>query len=131
MMICGPQYDFLAQKPYHLSELTTYPLISLVRDTSTYTFYSRLYMQQNLIFEPEIEAATASQILPMIENGLGIGFIPQSLGQTPLSEKKILKIPLLEEIPAREIILAEDTSRPMSIAANSLSAMLRNHASPI
>lgn len=131
MMICGPQYDFLAQKPYHLSELTTYPLISLVRDTSTYTFYSRLYMQQNLIFEPEIEAATASQILPMIENGLGIGFIPQSLGQTPLSENKILKISLLEEIPAREIILAEDTSRPMSIAANALSAMLRNHASPI
>lgn len=128
IMVAGPEYDFLAEKPRRLRELSGYPLISLTKDTSTYSFYSNFYSRHHLVYEPEIEIAAASQILHMIENGLGIGFIPKSLGFNPSPDKRVIQIPLIEEIPARQIILVEDSSRPLNIAANALAAMLRNHA---
>lgn len=131
ILVGSPQYAFLADKPIHLSELASYPLISLVRETSTYTFYSRFYQKHHLAFSPEIEAATASQILPMITHGLGIGFVPEAFrSEKNFSEEQLLQLPLIEKIPPREIILVEDANRPMNIAANALSSMLRNHASP-
>lgn len=131
ILIGSTQYAFLAEKPFHLSELVSYPLISLVKETSTYTFYSRFYQKHHLIFNPEIEAATASQILPMITSGLGIGFVPEAFGTTTYPNGQLLQLPLIEKIPSREIILVEDTNRPLNIAANALSAMLRNHASQV
>lgn len=128
IMIGSPQYNFLSRDARHLSELTAYPLICLVKDTSTYAFYNQLYLEHNLIFEPEAEVATVSQILPMILNDLGIGFIPESFAAEPLKRKEIIRIPLLDTIPKRNICLVEDTSRPLSIAANALATMIRDYS---
>ena len=34
-------------------------------------------MQHGAIFSPDIEAATADQILPLVKHNLGIGFVPK------------------------------------------------------
>lgn len=128
IMIGSPLYTSLSHNRHHLSELTSYPLICLIKDTSTYTFYSQLYLDNNLIFEPEAEVATVSQILPMVQNDLGIGFIPESFAANALAQREIIKIPLFENIPKRNICLAEDTSRPLSIAANALATMLLDYS---
>ena len=117
-------YKFLSDTPHKLSELTQYPLICLGKNTKTYEFYTDLYLKHHLVLKPDMEAATADQLLPMIKAGLGIGFIPESFACSAIVNGEIFEIPLACEIPRRAICLVEDTSRPMSIAADALKQTL-------
>ena len=36
--------------------------------------YSKFFLEHNLVLEPDTEVETIDQVLPMIMNGLGIGF---------------------------------------------------------
>lgn len=128
ILIGSPQYDFLSHGVRHIAELSAYPLICLIQDTSTYAFYSQLYLQHQLLFEPEAEVATVSQILPMVQNDLGIAFIPEAFAINALDQKQVIQIPLIETIPKRNISLIEDTSHPLSTAANAFATMLREYS---
>ena len=70
------------------------------------------------------EAATADQLLPLIRNHLGVGFVPEMLAREAVEKGEVFEIPLTEPIPEREILLVEDGSRPLSIAAERLRQML-------
>ena len=124
ILIGSSQYAFLTKEPHHLSELTKYPLICLGKDTKTYEFYTRLYLEHGLVLKPDTEAATTDQLLPMIKNNLGIGFIPESFAKDALKAQEVFSIPLLDPIPKRSICFVEDQSRPLSIAANALKQRL-------
>ena len=60
-----------------LSTLAAYTIISLGRKAKTYEMYQNWFAGNNVEFSPDIEAAIADQILPMVKNNLGIGFVPE------------------------------------------------------
>lgn len=120
----GSQYSFLAGSPKHLAELSDYPLVCLGKATKTYEFYHQFYQSLGLTLLPDVEAATADQLLPLIRNNLGIGFISEKLAVEALASGEIVKIPLIETMPSRCICLVEDTSRPLSLCASQLAKLL-------
>ncbi len=128
VLVCGDRYAFLANATHHLSELTDYPLISLGRNTMTYEFYNEFYFRCGLEMHPDIEVATADQILPMISHDLGIGFIPQDMLDEGHYPGKIHVIPLYEEVPKRSICIIEDSSLTPGVPATELKKMLISRA---
>lgn len=119
------QYSALAKRPCRLSELLQNPFICLGKGTGTYEFYSQLFLKHGLVLKPDTEVATTGQLLPIIRNNLGIGFIPEIFVQDALESGEVVALPVLEEIPRRTICLIEDTSRHLSIAADALKQMLK------
>ena len=73
------------------------------------------------MFEPDIEANTADQIIPMVEAGLGIGFVPEEFLK---NHNDVFKINLKEEIPEREIVLVKRKDQPLSTAAKELERLI-------
>ncbi|MBE5973431.1 MAG: LysR family transcriptional regulator [Paenibacillaceae bacterium] len=124
ILIGGKHYSFLKDTPHHLSELIQYPFVCLGKDTVTYEFYSNLLLKYDLVFKPDIEVASTNQLMPMIKNDLGIGFIPERFAKEALENGEVFSIPLEEPIPRRSICLVENTSRCLSIAANALKQMI-------
>ncbi|MBS6395999.1 MAG: LysR family transcriptional regulator [Clostridiales bacterium] len=125
VLVCGRRYSFLAKDTQHLSGLKDYPLISLGKETKTYELYTSLYLKYGLVMSPDIEVATADQLIPTILHDLGIGFVPEPFVKNHTGKEPLYVIPLAEDIPSRSICLVEDTSRPLSIAANTLKNMLK------
>lgn len=78
---------------------------------------SKIFYQNGLAIEPEIEAATADQILSLVESELGLGFLPEEMVKAGLKKGKIFHVPIKEEIPDRYISLVYDPKYPMSTAA--------------
>ena len=72
----------------------------------------------------QVLAYEVDQILPMVRQNLGIGFIPEPLAQEVIEQGIVIQVPLLEEPPVREICFVEDKSSPHSMAANVLKEML-------
>ena len=120
--VCSDAFSVLTNHPVTLHELAAYPIVSLGAQTMTYEFYRDWFGQHGLMFQPDMETATADQILPLVQNHLGIGFVPeQFLKQMP---EGIYRITLAEPIPTRAVCYLKRTDAPLSIAAKELERMI-------
>lgn len=128
ILIGGPSYSFLKNTAISIKELAGYPLVCLGENTMTYRLYENFYRSNNLILKPELEAATTDQILPIIKNDLGIGFIPEVFAKDSLIKHEVYQIPLSEELPDRQICFVENENYPLSVAANELKKLLTHYA---
>lgn len=120
--VCSPGLGLFPKRPISLQELSAYPLISLGRDTMTYRLYDGWFRQNGLPFHPVIEAATADQILPMVKNDLGIGFVPETF--LTMESASLRSIPLTVPTPEREICLLYKPGRPLRLAARKFVELL-------
>lgn len=121
--VCGTAFQELSGRQISLSELTKYPLISLVKQTKTYEIYSEWFRQNNCVFAPDIEAATADLILPMVRNNLGIGFVPQQF-LDGFPQQELILLDVKEEVPARKICLLKRKNQSMSAAGREMERMI-------
>ena len=125
--VCSPFYAELIEKPVSLADLLRFPLISLGTGTKSFAFYSEVFAEHGLSYQPDIEAFTADQILPMVEADLGIGFVPREF----LYEgSRAQVIDLKETIPDRNIVLIKRREQPLGVAARKLEKMILDTENP-
>ena len=121
----GSNYSYLKGKKVPLSEVQQYPFVSLAENTMTYALYKEFYASHGLILKPDIELATADLMVPVIRQGLGVGFIPRELVKKELEEGSIVEIEIEEKIEGRHICMVEDRQKPLSVAARHLIRLLK------
>ena len=124
ILVGGPSYQF-TNEPISRKDIEQLPLICMGEETMVYELYFNYFKENGLTFKPEFEAATTDQILPMIINDLGIGFIPKMYAADALKKKKVYEIKIKEDIPVRKICLVENSEYPLSIAATELKNELK------
>ncbi len=119
--ICNRSFLSETDNSISWSQLSHLPIISLGKGTNSYAFYSDLFSKKGIPFEPDIEVATADQIIPFVENNLGIGFVPDSFLQ---KHEDLTALTLDIPIPKREICLLKRTNANLSIATKKLEQMI-------
>ena len=127
--VCGKAYQSLADQPSTWEHLATLPIISLCKGTSTHQLYTDWFRAHGLTFSPDIEAATADQILPMVRANLGIGFIPEQAANEAAADGSITILQVEERPPERTISLLKRKDMPLSIVAAELERMLLHYCS--
>ena len=125
--VCGGAYPSLTGCKVTLEALSGYPMISLGEHGSTYRFYSQFFADHHVPFEPDIEAATADQILPMVKANLGIGFVPASFLSEADWGQFIYPIDLVQKLPPRQVCLVESVQQPAAAAAKELKKICFAH----
>lgn len=111
----------LCGRPVAPEELLRYPIVSLGTQSTSYQLYAGFFATHGLRFFPDIEAATADQILPLVEAGLGIGFVTEDFLQ---NAPGLHVLELTSPLPAREICAVKRTGQPLSLAAQEMEKML-------
>ena len=99
-------------------------LICLGKETMTFAFYHQLFLSYGLELEPDTEAATTDQILPLVKSELGLAFIPEFMAAPAIQSHEVIPIPLQETIPCRHICMVSDFQRPLSTAAKKLKDLI-------
>lgn len=113
---CG--YRDLRDEVFELEDLRKYPWVGLGEGTATYEMYRNFFIEHKIDMELDMEVATSDLMLPLIENNLGIGFIPEKLAEPLLEEKRIVHINLKQEIPKRCMEIISDKGQGKSTAAD-------------
>lgn len=119
--VCNASFPELSGRKIGFAELLGYPLISLGTQTKSFEFYSRFFAERGLSYQPETEAATADQILPMVKADLGIGFLPQEFLS---GADDIFVIETEESLPEREIRIVKRREQPLSLAAKEMERLI-------
>lgn len=123
--VCGSAFAFLSGQERTLAQLAEHPLICLGEQTKTFAFYEALFRRSGVAFSPSVEAATTDQIIPLVANDLGIGFVPRTFLEHWRHTEAIHVLRLREQIPQRQVCLVTRAGATLSIAARELEAMLR------
>ena len=126
ILVGGPQFSGFSEKTWHLGELKQFSFVCMDKRSRSYELYGDFFLELGLTLEPDLEAATMDQVLMMVKNGLGIGFLPEEFAGDALEKNEIFRIPLHIEPPKRSICLIQDTERPLSVAAKKLSELLQH-----
>ena len=100
------------------------PLVCLGQGTQAYDLYQSFFAARGLLYAPDIQVATTGQILPLVQNGLGLGFVPERLGRQALEGSDLVAIRLTEPLPQRTASLVTDPAVPLGHAAKMLYDML-------
>ena len=119
--VCAPEFAALLGRKVALADLAPYPLITLGAGTTSHDFYAAVFARRGAAFRPAIEAATADQIIPMAEAGLGVGIVPQDFIRT---SDCVRTIELDEPLPPRAVCIVKRKGHPLSVAARELERML-------
>ncbi len=117
ILVGGPQYRYLAEEAIDRHKLSDYPWIGLGRETATYEFYKDFFLTHHVDIELDMEVATSGMMLPLIQNNLGIGFVPEALAAPLLKRKKLVKLDFGCQPPVRYIDLVCEKERGLSMAA--------------
>lgn len=122
----GLQYADLSNATLALKDFKKYSWIGLGKGSATYKLYKDFFIEHRIDLEPDMEVATSDLILPLIENNLGIGFVPETLALPLLKKKKLVQIPLNSNLPKRSIQIVSDKERGKSLAADTFYKYLKN-----
>lgn len=125
ILVGGTQYKNLCNAPMDLKDVKNYPWIGLGRGTATYALYRNFFIEHKLDIEPDMEVATSDLMLPLIENNLGIGFVPEKLAAPLLKEEKLVQIRIRSTLPERSIQIISDKGRGKSLAADTFYKYLK------
>lgn len=119
--VCSSAFSELWGRKVSFEELLSYPLISLGTQTKSYELYSDFFAGEGLRYQPETEAATADQIVPMVKADLGIGFVPEEF----LEDIDGVSIIETEKpLPEREIRIVKRREQPLGIAAKEMQRLI-------
>ena len=94
------------------------------RNSHTYRFLQEHLQSIGIYKEPDIEVATADQILPIVKSGMGIGFVSEYLAEPAIANGEIEEIPLDNPPERINICLVENKKQTLSIAAETLKKFL-------
>lgn len=124
VLVGGKTFTALSSQTLTLAELKNYPLICLGRETMTFAFYHQLFLSHGLELEPDTEAATTDQVLPLVKSDLGLAFIPESMAIPAIQNHEVIPIHLQETIPCRYVCMVSDIKRPLNSAARKLKDLI-------
>lgn len=119
--VCGTAFPELTGRRIGFAELLRYPMISLGAQTKSFELYSQFFAGEGLCYQPEIEAATADQILPMVKMDLGVGFVPEEF---LAGAEGFSVIETEKPLPGREIRIVKRHEQALSVAAKELERLI-------
>ena len=119
--VCSSAFSELWGRKVSFEELLSYHLISLGTQTKSYELYSDFFAGEGLRYQPETEAATADQIVPMVKADLGIGFVPEEFLE---GIEGVSVIETENPLPEREIRVVKRREQPLGIAAKEMEKLI-------
>ncbi len=122
--VCSSAFSELLENKVSFAELLSYPMISLGTQTKSFELYSEFFAEEGLHYQPETEAATADQILPMVKADLGIGFVPKEF---LAGAEGVSIIETEKPLPEREIRIVKRHEQTLGIAAKELERLILKH----
>ncbi len=108
ILVAGNGFRALEGKKISLHELKRYPFILLSEGMSFRAHAEELFAKHGVVITPELETDTSSLLVPMAEQNWGIALVPEKMAEKHISEGKIFKVDIVEQIPPRFVTMVTD-----------------------
>lgn len=115
--VTGLKYRELSLGKISLSKLLTYPIILFSRNSSSRKFITRLFSENDLLLEPEIELGSVDLLIEFAKIGFGVSFVTKEFVAKELAEGSLFEVNIDATIPSTKIGIITLKNMPLSTAA--------------
>lgn len=127
IMIAGNEFSELRTRTYSLSELRSYPFVSLIGGMSGNAYLEQAFNMHGLIVSPTFKVDTVSHFIPMVMQGLCLAVVPFPF-YTRLKEKdKLFVVSVRESLPTRTVYVVTSKNHSHSAARDELIKRIRKY----
>lgn len=112
--IAGLEYAYLTEKPMTFQQVCRYPIICLTPGTASRTYLDHLFLEHHVHLQPDVEFTSSDLITPLVEQNIGIGFVPRIFAEKAIQKGKVVELTFDTELPVRSICMATDPERDSS-----------------
>ncbi|MGG1520009.1 LysR family transcriptional regulator [Paenibacillus oryzisoli] len=117
IFVTGPKYRELSMNKVTLAKLKTYPIILFSRNSFSHNFITRLFHDNDLVLEPEIELGSVDLLIEFAKIGFGVSFVTREFVAKELAEGSLYEVNLDAHIPPTKIGIITLKNMPLSMAA--------------
>lgn len=101
------EYKSQIDKKISLKDLiANYPIITQKEPSNTRTFLNSIMKKNKIEFHPKFEIVSYSLVKDFAKIGMGISYITKEFAKSELQNKDLYPIPIIEEIPSRQLRLS-------------------------
>lgn len=125
IFVCGEMYKNMLLKPLSLKETAELPLILLETKSNSRQYVEKFMLSKGVGIKPEIELGSHELLLEFAKINLGISCVIKEFSLEYLKSGAVYEIPMVEEIPARNIGICYLKSIPLSPASERFVAALK------
>ena len=126
ILVGGTQYRHLCEKELELKDVEGCAWVGLGRGSATYERHRNFFLEHKMDIELDMEVATSDLMLPLLENNLGVGFVPEVLARPSLEKGNLVQLPVSCVLPGRSIQIVSDKGRGKSPAAAAFYKYIKN-----
>ncbi|GIP37853.1 LysR family transcriptional regulator [Paenibacillus sp. J31TS4] len=123
-LVGHPKYAALADRPFPLEDLTTYPLLLLEPEGSTRRFLDHYAISHGVEFKPEFELGSHELLVQFAQSGLGLTFVVRQYVTEELASGRLIELPLFPPPTVRHVGVATLKGVPLSAASRRFLALL-------
>lgn len=113
--IAGPKLAYLNDHPITYSEICRHPIICLAPGTASRIYLDHLFLEHQVHLQPDIELASSDLITPLVEENIGIGFVPRVFADKAIKKKRVVELNFASSLPTRSICLLTDPEHQPSV----------------
>lgn len=101
-------------REYTPREIAKYPLVSISPENSVRGYLDQWFLKHGIIFAPEYTVRSTGLVLPLVQNNLGIGILPEEYVSGELRRGSLMKIRMTDLPPARQVYIGTNPHAPVS-----------------
>ena len=117
IIVGGKSFAFLAENEVSLSELQSYPFISLAQGMQYRQFCDQFFARNHIDFQPAMEADSSDLTIPMAIHDWGLALVSEKIAADPIRAGELYQVRLCEKIPPRHAVMIVDPQKQLSRAA--------------
>jgi len=125
VFVAGPAFAALAGRKVSLTELETYPLLLLERNSVTRDYFEELLHKNKVKLVPEFEVGSIDLLVDLVKIGLGISYIAKEYVSAQLAAGELFVVEVDAEIPSRELGIVTPANLPVPRAAKKFIELLQ------
>jgi DNA-binding transcriptional LysR family regulator len=124
IFVCGETYKDMLSKPLSLDEMAKLPLVLLETKSNSRQYVEKYMLSKGVEIKPEIELGSHDLLLEFAKINLGIACVIKEFSLEYLKSGVVYEMPMVEEIPKRDIGICYLKSIPLSPASERFVAAL-------
>lgn len=116
VFVAGPGFSALSHRPLELSDLASYPLLLLEKNTVSRDFFDSFLKQQSVTLLPEVELGSIDLLIDLVKINLGITCISRDFVEKELAARELLTLDVRVKIPPRYLGILTHSDLPVPVA---------------
>ncbi len=127
MVIAGNQFSELKNGSYFISDLVSYPFVSLISDAMNLSYLDKLFLAHGQSINPDFKVDSINMFIPLVKKCQCLAIVPTLFRDEFYSDDPVFEVKMKDPMPTHKVSILTSNSSPQSTVRDTFIKQLKSH----